>query len=256
MLIGIDHLVVAVADLEAAARSYRDLGFTVVAGGRHPTATHNALIAFEDGTYLELIAFYEPSPEHRWWAPLQRGGGLVDFCCRTTRLLADTLALRQAGVQVDDPRPQSRVRPDGYTVRWRLALPTGAHRGAVPFLIEDETPRDERVPRHRRHDNRVTGIRTLTVAVEDVPSAHGWGAAVTGRPGEQVRHDDLGASGIRLAVGRHQVDLVAPRFSASPLGEWLRLRGASPWAASLTTSGGTPGPLDPAKTMGARLSLV
>jgi catechol 2,3-dioxygenase-like lactoylglutathione lyase family enzyme len=254
MLTGLDHLVVAVPELPVAARSYRELGFTVVPGGRHPVGTHNALIAFEDGAYLELIAFYEPSPAHRWWTPLQLGGGLVDFCCRTDDLSADTAALRRAGVEIDDPRPQSRLRPDGYTVRWKLAVPRGGHRGVAPFLIEDETPREERVPRETRHANRVTGVRGLTVVVDDVAAARRWYAGATGQPGEDLRGHDTGGAGARFTIGRHRVDVVAPREAASPLGNWLRHRGPSPWAATLATSGGTPGPLDPAKALGARLS--
>ena len=66
MLKGIDHLVIVVPELEAAVATYRGLGFTVVPGGRHPIGTHNALIAFTDGSYLELIAFFEPNAQHRW----------------------------------------------------------------------------------------------------------------------------------------------------------------------------------------------
>ena len=84
MLKGIDHLVIVVPELEAAVASYRGLGFTVVPGGRHPIGTHNALIAFEDGAYLELIAFFEPHAQHRWYERLQQDGGLIDFCCRPT----------------------------------------------------------------------------------------------------------------------------------------------------------------------------
>ena len=58
MITGIDHLVIAVKDLEAATRAYGELGFTVVPGGRHPVGTYNTLIAFADGSYLELIGFY------------------------------------------------------------------------------------------------------------------------------------------------------------------------------------------------------
>src|SRR3972149_2900481 len=113
MLKGIDHLVVVVPDLGAAARSYAALGFTVVPGGRHPVGTHNQLIAFADGSYIELIGFYQESPEHKWWEPLQRGGGLVDLCAQTDDLGADTTAFRQAGVAIDDPAPPSRKRPAG-----------------------------------------------------------------------------------------------------------------------------------------------
>src|SRR5262249_12580966 len=77
MLQGIDHIVIAVPDLDRAAQSYASLGFTVVQGGRHPVGTHNALIGFADGAYIELIAFYEKNTQHKWWEPLQKGGGLV-----------------------------------------------------------------------------------------------------------------------------------------------------------------------------------
>ena len=66
MLTAIDHLVIAVPDLAAAIKTYRDLGFSVVPGGRHTgVGTDNALIVFRDASYLELVGFYEPRPDHR-----------------------------------------------------------------------------------------------------------------------------------------------------------------------------------------------
>ena len=254
MLRGIDHIVIAVPDLAAAGKSYAALGFTVVPGGRHPVGTHNALIAFGDGSYVELIAFYEDNPAHKWWAPLQAGGGLVDFCMQTDDLRGDTEAFRKAGVSIDDPAPLSRVRPDGYQLRWVLSIPRGAHRGVAPFLIQDETPREERVPGERTHPNGVTGIGTVTVAVPDVPPVARWYAEVLRRPGRDLERPEIDAAGVRFAVGSHTVDFVAPRGSAGPLTEWLVARGASPYAA--TFRGPTPRTLDPANTLGARLTLV
>jgi hypothetical protein len=52
-----DHAVIAVPDLDDASRRFTDAGFTVVRGGRHDVIpTVNALIVFEDGGYLELLA--------------------------------------------------------------------------------------------------------------------------------------------------------------------------------------------------------
>ena len=65
MLQGIDHLVIMVQDLDRAAKDYERLGFTVVAGGKHPVGSHNALIAFADGSYLEIIAFYRVAAARR-----------------------------------------------------------------------------------------------------------------------------------------------------------------------------------------------
>jgi catechol 2,3-dioxygenase-like lactoylglutathione lyase family enzyme len=256
MLGSLDHLVIVVRDLAAAAKRYESLGFTVVPGGRHPVGTHNALIAFPDGAYLELIAFYEPSPLHKWWPALQQGGGLVDFCVQTDDLPADTVAFRRAGVEIDDPAPLSRIRPDGYRLRWVLSIPRGGARGVAPFLIEDETPRDERVPRQVRHDNGVTGIATVTVAVSDLTTVRGWYAAVLGQAGHEVVRDDLAATGTAFTLGAHRLEIVTPRAATSPLQSWLGRRGPSPYAATLTTTAAARGPLDPALTEGARLSLV
>src|ERR1051325_5422301 len=111
MLLGVDHIVIAVRELDRAIEDYKHLGFTVVPGGRHPVGTYNGLIAFADGSYIELISFYRDNPEHRWWAFLQKREGLVDFCFRTNDLLGDTAKLRRAGVNIQDPVPWSRARP-------------------------------------------------------------------------------------------------------------------------------------------------
>ena len=255
MLQGIDHIVIAVPDLVVASRNYQALGFSVVPGGRHPVATHNALIALADGSYIELIAFYEKHPQHKWWQPLQQGGGLVDFCMQTDDLLGDTAAFRAAGVEIDDPSPLSRVRPDGYQLKWVLSIARGAYRGVAPFLIQDETPRTERVPRQTQHANGVTGIGKVTVAVDDVERVAGWYRRVFGRPGQRIVREDLGGVGQRFVAGPHTFDFISPDAASSPLRGWLGTRGASPYAATLRTSGAKHGLLDEAQTLGARLTL-
>jgi catechol 2,3-dioxygenase-like lactoylglutathione lyase family enzyme len=190
MLTAIDHLVIVVPELDAAISSYRGLGFTVTPGGRHPIGTHNARIGLADGSYLELIAFFEPNAQHRWYRRLQQGGGLIDFCMQTDDLDSDVAAFRDAGVQIADRRPLSRVRPDGYTVRWTLSIPE-EYAGVAPFLIADETPREERVPRAMTHANGATGIGTVTVAVEDATSVRRWYEDVPGTAVAPVERDDL-----------------------------------------------------------------
>ncbi len=254
MLNGVDHLVIVVPELDPAIASYRGLGFTVVPGGRHPIGTHNALIAFADGSYLELIAFFEPNAQHRWYQRLQQGGGLIDFCLQTDDLAGDASAFRAAGVALADPRPLSRVRPDGYELRWVLSIPD-VHGGVAPFLIEDESPRGERVPQATRHDNGVTGIQSVTVAVSDVATVQKWYDRVPGTNVAPVEHADLGASGARVTMGPHALDFVTPRGADSPLAGWLAARGPSPYAAALATSA-PKGPLPLDKTLGARLTLA
>ena len=255
MLTGIDHVVIVVPDLDAAITSYEGLGFSVVRGGRHPIGSHNALIGFADGSYLELIAFFEPTATHRWKAMLEKGGGLVDFCMQTDDLKADAAAFRAAGVAMGEPWPLTRTRPDGYTVSWVLSIPGGPHAALAPFLIEDTTPRDERVPRQRTHANGVTGIATLTVAAPDVSLVRGWWSAVLGNSGQELRRNDVGGAGVRITVGSHALDFLAPTSPTSPLSASIRARGPGPYALALKTSGAT-GSLDERRALNARLSLV
>jgi catechol 2,3-dioxygenase-like lactoylglutathione lyase family enzyme len=253
MLKGIDHIVIVVADLESAISSYGSLGFTVVRGGKHNIGTHNALIAFSDGAYIELIAFLAPVPGHPWYAALAKSGGLVDFCAQTDDLNADLATMRAAGVSIGDPAAMTRDRPDGYRLSWVLSIPNAPFNGSVPFLIKDETPRDERVPRERTHRNAVTGIRRLTVAVKDSTAVAAWYKAVLGGDGRAVSRADLDGDGVSFTTGPHELEIVSPRNDKGPLAEFIRSRGAGPYQAVL--AGGTAKTLDPALTQGARLAI-
>jgi catechol 2,3-dioxygenase-like lactoylglutathione lyase family enzyme len=167
-ILGLDHIVIAVRDLDAAIASYRSLGFTVQPGGRHPgRSSHNALIVFADGAYIELIAWVAPAPDERWWRLLQaHGEGFVDFALlpRDTQAVLD--AARGRGLHtLTGPLDGGRVRPDGAQLQWctaRHATPD------LPFLCGDLTPRALRVPEGevRQHANGARGVAELAIAVD------------------------------------------------------------------------------------------
>jgi catechol 2,3-dioxygenase-like lactoylglutathione lyase family enzyme len=258
MLKRIDHVVIAVADLDRAIAGFEALGFTVIRGGRHPgLGTHNALIAFTDGAYLELIAFLVPTSSHRWFAAMNAGGGLTDFCVRTSDLDADTASLRSAGATIGEPFAMERERPDGYRLKWMLAVAEPPSAGAVPFLIRDTTPRGERVPLERFHSNGAAGIRTLTVAVEDASAARAFYERVLEAHGEGCRRDDLGAAGFRFVFGpdEHELQFVAPLSETGVAAGWLRARGPSPCEVTLRGGSLVPSLLDRARAQNARLLL-
>jgi catechol 2,3-dioxygenase-like lactoylglutathione lyase family enzyme len=56
---GLDHIVHAVRDLDAAAALYERLGFIVGARNRHPWGTHNRVIQLP-GFFIELLTVAEP----------------------------------------------------------------------------------------------------------------------------------------------------------------------------------------------------
>jgi catechol 2,3-dioxygenase-like lactoylglutathione lyase family enzyme len=260
MLKGIDHVVIVVADLDRAIASFDELGFTVVRGGPHTgLGTHNALIAFADGAYFELIAFLVPASTHRWFAAVSKGGGLTDFCMQTGDLDTDAAAFKRAGAAIGEPFAMERERPDGYVLKWVLAVAVPPSAGAVPFLIRDTTPRDERVPCARTHRNGAAGIRTLTVAVERAAATRAFYEGVLDARGEELRRDDLGAAGVGFVVGpdegRHELQFVAPVSETGMVAEWLRVHGPSPCEVTLRGPAARPALLDPARAQSARILL-
>jgi hypothetical protein len=141
----------------------------VTPGGEHADGiTHNALVAFADGAYLELVGYRKPAPQHRWWRHAAHGG-FADFAVLSTDLAQDASAL--SDLVVREAAEGGRTRPDGVSLRWRAAF----LRAPLPFLIEDLTPRDLRVPAGdaTRHANGVTGIATLVVAARDERTVDG-----------------------------------------------------------------------------------
>jgi hypothetical protein len=159
----LDHVVFVARDLAAAVEDYTRQGFTVTPGGEHAGGvTHNALVCFADGGYLELVAFRRPDPTHRWWRHAA-SGGLADFALLSDDLAQDLAALKDLIVR--EAAEGGRTRPDRVSLRWRAAF----LRAPLPFLIEDLTPRDLRVPGGDavRHANGATGVATLVIAARD-----------------------------------------------------------------------------------------
>ena len=256
MFTGIDHVAIVVNELESAIASYSRAGFTVVRGGKHPIGTHNALIAFNDGSYLELIAFLKLRTGHRWQAALEKGSGIVDFCMSTDDLGADIESMRRAGAKIGDPSSLTRDRPDGYHLSWVLAIPEAPFNGQVPFLIKDDTPRDERVPRERSHPNGATGIRTLAIAVNDPGMTSRYYARVLGRPGRPIEREDLEGAGVSFAIGPNEVQLLASKTESGPLAQWIRDHGQSPFEVVLANAGAGATTLDRALLQGARIRFA
>ena len=256
MITGIDHIVIAVDSLARAIETWRGLGFTVVEGGKHPYGSYNALIGFADGSYIELLGFYEESPAHPWWDLLhQRGGGLIDFCLATDDIRADHAAFRAQGVECSDLIEGGRKRPDGYEVKWINNKVGGVWQGLIPFIIEDVTPRVERLPRAVDHANGVTGIKRLSFATSDVARFAGVMSAVMGVAGEPALDDALGAAGTRLTFGAHVLEYLAPAGGAGPLAAHLAANHPAPYRVRFKTAGEAR-TWGPAETGGVRVELV
>jgi catechol 2,3-dioxygenase-like lactoylglutathione lyase family enzyme len=169
MAFALDHVVIAVNDLDRAVADYQSLGFTVYPGGvHHGGVSHNALIVLEDGSYFEIIAYREAAPANRWWQVLTTAGeGIVDFAVLPENTERDLQAARARGLNLEGPAPGGRLRLDGVRLDWQIVRPTTTD---LPFWCGDVTPRDLRVPDGavRHHANGVTGISGVRILVSDV----------------------------------------------------------------------------------------
>src|SRR6266851_2618471 len=123
MLKGLDHVVLVVLDLDAAVADHRTRGFTVTPGGVHAGGmTHNALVGFQDGSYLELIAFLDLAAargKHSWAPIAERGGGWADLAVLSNDLFQDATAL--GDLVAKPPEDGGRTRSDGLAIAWRVA---------------------------------------------------------------------------------------------------------------------------------------
>lgn len=146
MLLGLDHLVVAVADPEAAAAELeRVVGLASTGGGRHPTwGTYNRLAWLGD-TYVELIGVFDPSLAGSGAvsgvvaAALAAGqAGLVTYAIASDDLAADRDRLVERGASLTEIETRSRTRPEGEVVRWQATFPGPLGPDQPPFVIEHE----------------------------------------------------------------------------------------------------------------------
>ena len=169
----LDHVVLVVLDLERAAAEWRTRGFTVTPGGEHAGGlTHNALVAFADGSYVELIAFHDVAAargKHQWQPVAERGGGWADFALLSDDLATDAKTL--GALVSKPPEDGGRTRPDGVAIKWRTARLAPP----LPFLIEDVTDRELRVPRGTAaaHKNGTAGIVRVVVGSTDPVALRG-----------------------------------------------------------------------------------
>jgi catechol 2,3-dioxygenase-like lactoylglutathione lyase family enzyme len=258
MIRAIDHIVILVSDLAAAVADYTALGFTVTPGGEHTGgATHNALVVFADDTYLELIAFRRPAPEHHWYRYSALGEGLIDFALLPTMIEADLAAARERGLAIEGPFPGGRLRPDGQQADWQTGR---AQTPDLPFLCGDVTPRPLRVPEGaaRVHANGVTGIVSLTVAVADLGASVSRYRALLGiaEREDAALYAPAAARAAVFALDAAAITLATPAdASHTALRARLASRGEGPFALALRGAS-QPASFDPGLAHGALIELV
>lgn len=230
---GIDHIVLAVHDLEAARTSFAAMGFTLTPPSLHPFGTGNSLAQLQ-GSFIELLAVVEPDKlvpmsdaafsfgihNQRF---LARRQGMSMAVLTSDDAAADNTAWAARGLRTYEPVHFARQarQPDGgtaevaFTIAFAIdpAMPEAAF-----FVCQQHRPENFWQAQYQRHPNGARTIVGVTLAAERPADHAGFFETMVGP--DAVRATDGGLE-ITLAGGRFEVlspTALAERFaSAAPM---------------------------------------
>ena len=221
-LIGLDHLVVAVRDLDAAAEAWRALGFTLSPRGLHSAHIGSANYTMMFGEdYLELLGVVNPTPHNQALRDfVGKREGLDRAAFTTTDAAAGVAGLRARGVNADGPVDFGRPvpMPDGSQAEARFSVfrwPVAERPGGLGiFACQHHTRGAVWVPSLQGHANGVTRIRRALVATADpAGAAASLAAAIDG----SVRQDGA-LHVVATGPGRGEIGF-APRAAIARLAQ-------------------------------------
>ena len=173
---GIDHVIVAVRELERARSVWTRLGFTLSPRGRHiGQGTANYCVMFHSD-YLELLGIVDAADSvERLDAFLahREGPMAVAFAPAGTAEEARS-ALQRRELHPSELRPLARqIELPGGTLLPRfslISLPADETPGLDSFLCSHLTPELMRQPEWMIHPNGVVGLKAVHVLVESTAS--------------------------------------------------------------------------------------
>jgi catechol 2,3-dioxygenase-like lactoylglutathione lyase family enzyme len=215
---GIDHLVILVEDLDAAAATYARLGFMLSPRGVHSaamgTANHTLMLGQD---YFEVLSVLRPTERNLRWQRRQAAHG--EHVAGLALVTPDAAALRarwrdagfSPGEVVDFARPVERAGRAPTEARFQtVSLPPESVPGMAVFGCAQLTRDAVWLPELMMHANGATAIERLVVAVNDpAGAAPVWQRALCGAAIAPVD------GGMRLLAGAHAIDLLNPATAAA-----------------------------------------
>ena len=182
---GLDHIVHAVRDLDAAADLYRRLGFTVGARNKHPWGTHNHIVQLP-GFFIEILTLAEPEKLGSDGFSTMFGAYNRDFITRNEGFsllileakdaAGDATTLSGGGIGAPDALRFEREakRPDGTAVKVGFSLAFAEDTGArdIHFAAcQQHYPENFWNPAFQQHPNGVTAVAGVVIVAEK-PEQH------------------------------------------------------------------------------------
>jgi hypothetical protein len=216
---GLDHIVHAVKDLDAAAELYRRMGFTVGARNKHPWGTHNHIVQLP-GFFIELLTVGEPDKLgddgfSRLFGRynqdfLKRGEGLSLLILESQDAAADQEAFADAGISLSDVMRFEREgkRPDGSTVKVAFSLTFATDPGAPDIRFctcQQHYPENFWNPAFQKHGNGVGSVAGVVIVAAKPADHRFFLRSFSGA-------DDLETSGVAITAktSRGDISIVDP----------------------------------------------
>jgi catechol 2,3-dioxygenase-like lactoylglutathione lyase family enzyme len=224
---GLDHIVHATRDLDAAAELYRRLGFTLGARNRHPWGTHNHLIQLP-GFFVELLTMAEPEKlgtdgfstmfGRFNQSFLARQEGLSLLILESGDAVSDAAAFRAAGIGASDAMKFEREgkRPDGSPVKvaFSLAFARDDKAPDASFATcQQHFPENFWNPAFQQHPNTASGIAGVVLVADNPTDHHIFLSAFTG-----ARDLHATSSGVTASTPRGDVKVMDPAAFRSHFG--------------------------------------
>lgn len=224
----IDHIVVAVRNLEEAGNFYRRLGFQVGTRNQHPWGTENRLIQF-GSSFVELITVGEnahliPPHEARRFSfgafirdHLEGREGLAMLVLSSNNAQEDAALFAQSGIGNFETFSFERtgVKPDGAPTRVAFSL-AFARDSAAPnvgfFVCQQHTPENFWDSRFQHHANGAKNITAVTLTTSASERHLRFFTAFTGANAE---YDPSGK--YRFALNGGRIDLCPDMQIREPL---------------------------------------
>ena len=228
---GLDHIVHAVRDLDAAAEFYRRAGFMVGVRNRHPWGTHNRVVQLKN-FYIEILEIAEPEKivphgkrsfsfgaYNRDFLASREGFSMLLLGSRDAA--ADARAFERAGIGNSDVFEFARegTKPDGTVVKLAFSLAFAEDKGSphARFAVcQHHFPENFWNPAFQDHANGGRDAHGV-VLVADKPADHGtFLRAFTG-----VDESKSMSSGLTVQTENGEIEILEPgafrdRFGISP----------------------------------------
>lgn len=217
---GLDHIVHAVRDLDAAAEMYRRAGFTVGARNRHPWGTHNRIVQLKN-CYIEILEVAEPEkiPPHgersfsfgafnRDFLGFREGFSMLIL--NSSNAVEDARSFEAAGIggfEVFDFAREG-AKPDGTPVKLAFSL-VFAHDKASPgvrfAVCQHHFPENFWDPAFQIHASGVGAVPGVAMVADNPADHHVFLKAFTGV-------SDLHSSslGVRAATVNGDIEIMEP----------------------------------------------